>query len=52
VIWNINAFDQWGVELGKRLSRVVFDAFENAGEPSGLDDSTTSLIKQVREWNC
>jgi glucose-6-phosphate isomerase len=52
VIWNINAFDQWGVELGKRLSRVVFDAFENAGEPSGLDDSTSSLIKQVREWNC
>jgi glucose-6-phosphate isomerase len=52
VIWNINAFDQWGVELGKRLSRVVFDAFENAGEPSGLDDSTISLIKQVREWNC
>jgi len=51
VIWNINAFDQWGVELGKRLSRQVFDALEAPGEPSGLDDSTTSLIKKVREWN-
>lgn len=51
VIWNINAFDQWGVELGKKLSRVVFDALEAPGEPSGLDDATTGLIKQVRKWN-
>jgi len=51
VIWNINAFDQWGVELGKKLSPAVFDALESPGEPSALDDSTTSLIKQVREWN-
>ena len=51
VIWNINAFDQWGVELGKKLSRVVFDAFEAPSESHGLDDATAGLVKQARDWN-
>ena len=51
VIWNINAFDQWGVELGKKLSQVVFDAFEAPSESHGLDDATAGLVKQARDWN-
>jgi len=49
VIWNINAFDQWGVELGKKLSTSVFNAFEDTKEASTLDDSTLNLIKKVKE---
>jgi glucose-6-phosphate isomerase len=44
VIWNLNSFDQWGVELGKQLAGVILP--ELLGEPAdaGHDSSTTSLI--------
>ncbi len=48
VIWNINAFDQWGVELGKKLSSKVFNAFTDTKEASRLDDSTANLINKVK----
>jgi glucose-6-phosphate isomerase len=48
-IWNINAFDQWGVELGKelcgRLVPIVNDARVSTGQ---LDDSTAGLIQHRR----
>lgn len=49
VIWNINAFDQWGVELGKHLSAQIFSAFTDTKQE--LDDSTTGLLQQVQKWN-
>ena len=47
VLWNINAFDQWGVELGKQLAKAVLTDVQN-GEPSeGLDASTAELMKRL-----
>jgi glucose-6-phosphate isomerase len=47
VIWDINSFDQWGVELGKVLARAI-QADVAAGEPSpGLDPSTAELLKRL-----
>jgi glucose-6-phosphate isomerase len=47
VIWDINSFDQWGVELGKQLARAVLTDVQN-GEPSeGLDASTAELMKRL-----
>ncbi|MGI9250534.1 MAG: glucose-6-phosphate isomerase [Pseudohongiellaceae bacterium] len=65
VIWNINTFDQWGVELGKRLSGEVHkvlvsngqsdkasasSAGASAGKTGEIDTSTKALIKQVKHW--
>lgn len=47
VIWDINSFDQWGVELGKVLARAILKDVQ-AGEPSeGLDPSTAELMKRL-----
>jgi len=46
-IWNVNSFDQWGVELGKKLARTVLAELEG-GAPSPHDPSTASLIERVR----
>jgi glucose-6-phosphate isomerase len=52
VIWNINAFDQWGVQLGKelaqRLAPIVADKSASTDE---LDSSTAGLIAQMRKLN-
>ena len=46
VIWNINSFDQWGVELGKQLANVVLeDIKDNAQHPH--DESTKALLKHI-----
>ena len=47
VIWDINSFDQWGVELGKVLAKAILKDVR-AGEPSeSLDPSTAELIKRL-----
>jgi glucose-6-phosphate isomerase len=48
-VWNINPFDQWGVELGKVLGKVV-EADLDAGtfEPAKHDSSTSALIERAR----
>ena len=47
VIWDINSFDQWGVELGKVLAQAILTDVQ-AGEPSeGLDPSTAELMKRL-----
>ena len=51
VLWNINAFDQWGVELGKKLSTKVFTAMSAETDQELLDESTQGLIQKVRKWN-
>jgi glucose-6-phosphate isomerase len=49
VIWNINAFDQWGVELGKDLARTLLPHLECAGDPVlEYDSSTSALIRRYR----
>ena len=48
-IWNINAFDQWGVELGKELcNRLAPIVLDNAKSTQGLDGSTAGLIAYRR----
>ncbi|MGQ0662841.1 MAG: glucose-6-phosphate isomerase [Pseudomonadota bacterium] len=46
VIWGINSFDQWGVELGKQLAQRVLPAL--AGPAAGLDGSTAGLIDHYK----
>lgn len=62
VLWRINSFDQWGVELGKQLANVILNELEDAAsgvrEAAGSGDmfaskhdfSTASLIKYVTSW--
>jgi glucose-6-phosphate isomerase len=48
-IWQINSFDQWGVELGKVLAQRIIPELENKTEPTlGHDSSTNSLIRRYR----
>ncbi|HXX21831.1 MAG TPA: glucose-6-phosphate isomerase [Terriglobia bacterium] len=50
VIWRINSFDQWGVELGKVLAQRIIRELESPQEPSlGHDASTNNLIRRYRE---
>jgi glucose-6-phosphate isomerase len=49
VIWNIDSFDQWGVELGKVLAERTITELESAGEPQlEHDSSTNALIRRYR----
>lgn len=49
-IWNINSFDQWGVELGKVLANRIMPELESAEEPKLTHDSSTStLIRRYRK---
>ncbi len=51
VIWNINAFDQWGVQLGKVLASAILPELEaGADSPTGHDSSTEALIRRFRQW--
>ncbi|HET9177481.1 MAG TPA: glucose-6-phosphate isomerase [Terriglobia bacterium] len=48
-IWNINSFDQWGVELGKVLAQRIIPELESRAEPAlGHDSSTNNLIRRYR----
>jgi glucose-6-phosphate isomerase len=50
VIWNINSFDQWGVELGKVLAQRIIPELESEADPDlGHDSSTNSLIRRYRK---
>ncbi|MEJ2683293.1 MAG: glucose-6-phosphate isomerase [Candidatus Sulfobium sp.] len=48
-VWQIDSFDQWGVELGKVLARKIVPELQDAGEPRpGHDSSTNALILRYR----
>ncbi|OPY65817.1 MAG: Glucose-6-phosphate isomerase [Syntrophorhabdus sp. PtaU1.Bin002] len=50
VIWRINSFDQWGVELGKQLAQRIIPELESKAEPTlQHDSSTTTLIRRYRK---
>jgi glucose-6-phosphate isomerase len=49
-IWQIDSFDQWGVELGKVLAQRIIPQLENAAEPKlEHDSSTNNLIRRYRK---
>ncbi len=48
VLWNLNSFDQWGVELGKQLATRMTPLLEGAGDASDFDASTRGLVAALR----
>ncbi|KAK6198088.1 glucose-6-phosphate isomerase [Scheffersomyces amazonensis] len=50
-VWNINSFDQWGVELGKVLAKVIGKELDNKEEIKAHDASTNGLINQFKAWS-
>ena len=49
VIWDINSYDQWGVELGKQLAKVIEPELRAAHKVESHDCSTNSLINHIKE---
>jgi glucose-6-phosphate isomerase len=50
IIWQINSFDQWGVELGKVLAQRIIPELESATDPDlKHDSSTNSVIRRYRK---
>jgi glucose-6-phosphate isomerase len=47
VLWNINAFDQWGVELGKQLAKQITPALADPRLAAAFDPSTKGLIEAL-----
>jgi glucose-6-phosphate isomerase len=51
-IWDIDSFDQWGVELGKALAGKIAPELESAdAPPADHDSSTMTLIRRYRRAN-
>ena len=48
-IWNINSFDQWGVELGKSLAKKIQADLDQSGEVTSHDASTNGLINAFKK---
>jgi glucose-6-phosphate isomerase len=50
IIWNINSFDQWGVELGKQLAKAILPELEKPGTITAHDSSTNGLINRFKTY--
>jgi glucose-6-phosphate isomerase len=50
VIWNINPFDQWGVELGKQLAGKILPELEHDQFTTAHDGSTNGLINFYKQY--
>jgi glucose-6-phosphate isomerase len=48
VLWNINSFDQWGVELGKQLAKVILPQLADPEPVASHDSSTNGLINHMK----
>lgn len=48
IVWGIDSFDQWGVELGKSIARDLAPALANGEAPSDVDSSTRTLISKLK----
>ncbi|MBT6206995.1 MAG: glucose-6-phosphate isomerase, partial [Francisellaceae bacterium] len=46
-IWQIESFDQWGVELGKKLANSLLPVFDESSIPENLDSSTAGLLDYI-----
>jgi glucose-6-phosphate isomerase len=44
-IWDVNSYDQWGVELGKQLAKAILPKVQGSAKPAGHDSSTLGLLK-------
>jgi glucose-6-phosphate isomerase len=49
IIWRINSFDQWGVELGKQLAKAILPELEKSGKIESHDSSTNGLINHFKQ---
>ena len=49
IIWNINSFDQWGVEYGKQIARLVLPKIQGEKTTSCFDASTNNLIDYIKK---
>ncbi len=49
VIWDINSYDQWGVELGKQLAKAILPELDSAVKTDGHDSSTNNLINYFKK---
>ncbi|MDF2456814.1 MAG: pgi [Cytophagaceae bacterium] len=50
VVWGLNAFDQWGVELGKQLAKKILGELQSDGNITSHDASTNALINLYKKW--
>jgi glucose-6-phosphate isomerase len=48
LIWNVNSFDQWGVELGKQLAKAILPELEGDAPVASHDSSTNALINHMK----
>jgi glucose-6-phosphate isomerase len=51
VVWGINAFDQWGVELGKKMCEEVLPLVRNPQDASGTRAMMKPLLDRLTQWN-
>ncbi|MET4696467.1 glucose-6-phosphate isomerase [Endozoicomonas lisbonensis] len=51
VLWQVNSFDQWGVELGKVLGNRVYDRITEKGATTDQDSSTNGLVNRFKQFN-
>jgi glucose-6-phosphate isomerase len=49
IVWRINSFDQWGVELGKQLAKAILPELDGTAPVTGHDGSTNGLINAFKE---
>ena len=52
IVWDINSFDQWGVELGKQLAKAILPELAGVGKVGSHDSSTNGLINHYKEIRC
>jgi glucose-6-phosphate isomerase len=49
-LWDVNSYDQWGVELGKQLASKILPELQGPDVPTGHDSSTNGLIAAYKAW--
>ena len=49
IVWNLNSFDQWGVELGKQLAKQILDKIYQSNTVDSHDASTNALVNYYRD---
>ena len=50
IIWNINSFDQWGVEYGKQIAKQVLPKLSEKTLTDNFDSSTNGLINYIKKY--
>ena len=50
LLWNINSFDQWGVELGKKIAEKLSLIMVDGSTSDEFSSSTFGLLKKIKDW--